>query len=73
MTTVTSSNQIVSKQNQDRLSGLSAVAERLDVSVWTVRRWVQTGRLRSLKLGARRLITESEIQRAMAEGLRTEG
>jgi excisionase family DNA binding protein len=54
----------------DRLLGLSAVAKQLDVSIWTIRRWVQTGRLSSMKLGARRLIRESEIIRAIAEGLR---
>ena len=70
MTSVISkSSQLV--QNVERLHGLDSVAERLNVSIWTVRRWVQTGGLSSLKLGARRLITESEVQRAMAEGLQT--
>jgi excisionase family DNA binding protein len=55
---------------EDHLNDLETTARRLAVSIWTVRRWVQTGQLTSVKLGARRLITESEIQRAITEGLR---
>ena len=53
-----------------RLNDLETTARRLAVSIWTVRRWCQTGRLASIKLGTRRLITEAEIQRAITEGLR---
>ncbi len=55
---------------EERLSSLVLVAQQLNVSVWTVRRWVQLGRLASVKLGSRRLIADSEIQRAIKEGLR---
>ncbi len=55
---------------EERLNDLETTASRLAVSIWTVRRWVQMGRLASVKLGARRLISESEIQRAIAQGLR---
>jgi len=59
-----------SQNEHETLHGLDRVAKRLDVSVWTVRRWVQTGQLASVRLGARRLIRESEIERVIAEGLR---
>jgi len=55
---------------EQRLNDLNTTAQRLAVSIWTVRRWVQIGRLASVKLGTRRLIAETEIQRAMSEGLR---
>lgn len=55
---------------KDELHGLDKVAGRLDVSIWTIRKWCQEGRLSSIRLGARRLIRESEIQRVIAEGLR---
>ena len=58
------------KYEGERLHSLDIVADRLSVSLWTVRKWVQTGRLASVRLGARRLVTESEIQRAIVEGLR---
>jgi excisionase family DNA binding protein len=53
-----------------QLNNLETTAQRLAVSIWTVRKWVQTGQLASLKLGARRLVAESEIQRAISQGLR---
>lgn len=60
----------VSRGWEERLHSLPAVAERLNLSVWTVRRWVQVGRLASVKLGSRRLITESQIQNVIKQGLR---
>ena len=64
-------HKLVTKVNQqEQLIDLQSTARRLAVSIWTIRRWVQTGQLASLKLGARRLVTESEIQRAIAQGLR---
>jgi excisionase family DNA binding protein len=53
-----------------QLNDLETTAQRLAVSIWTIRRWVQTGQLASLKLGSRRLVAESEIQRAISQGLR---
>jgi excisionase family DNA binding protein len=61
---------VTSLKTEDHLNDLETTARRLAVSIWTVRRWVQTGQLTSVKLGARRLITESEIQRAITKGLR---
>ena len=69
MTNVLHLNTKVST-DRDMLHGLTAAADRFSVSLWTVRKWVQTGQLASVRLGARRLIAESEIQRAIKEGLR---
>lgn len=63
-------NETVTEISEAKLNSLETAAQRLAVSVWTVRRWCQTGRLASIKLGTRRLIAESELQRAIAEGLR---
>jgi excisionase family DNA binding protein len=61
---------VTSSKPEDHLNDLKTTAQRLAISVWTVRRWCQTGRLASVKLGTRRLIAEAELQRVMAEGLR---
>jgi excisionase family DNA binding protein len=64
------STNVISDRSKDRLAGLDAVAERLSVSVWTVRKWCQLGKVSSVKLGKRRLIAESEIERIMSQGLK---
>jgi excisionase family DNA binding protein len=58
------------ESERDALHSLDKVARRFDVSIWTIRKWCQEGRLASVRLGARRLITESEVQRVISEGLR---
>ena len=72
MTQAVKTNILDEKQNtmEEQLHSLTKVAKRFDVSVWTIRKWCQEGRLESIRLGARRLITESEVQRAISEGLR---
>ncbi len=47
----------------DRLLDMDTVAESLAVSHGTVKNLVSTGRLPSLKLGARRLIRRSDLGR----------
>ena len=63
-------SKLTSLEGRDELRSLNKAAERWDVSIWTVRKWCQEGRVASLKLGARRLIRESEIQRVIKDGLR---
>jgi excisionase family DNA binding protein len=60
---------VIPTKQQERLAGLHSVADRLSVSVWTVRKWVQLGKIASVKLGKRRLIAESEVDRIIARGL----
>ena len=38
-------------------------ARRLGVSIWTLRDWIANGKITSHKLGGRRLIPVSEIER----------
>lgn len=55
------------KQDQaeqaERLRSIPHTAERLGVSPWTVRYWIQRGQIASHRLHGRRLVAESEIQR----------
>jgi excisionase family DNA binding protein len=53
----------------DSLVSIRRTAQRLDVSHWTIRSWVSKGKLKSVKLGARRMIPESELVRVMSEGI----
>ena len=55
----------------DSLRSIDNTAEILGVSPYTVRAWIRRGLLASVKLGTRRLVTESEIQRVMANGIET--
>ena len=47
----------------ERLLPIPQAADRLGVSDWTIRWWIQKGKITSNKLFGRRLIPESEIQR----------
>lgn len=51
---------------EDRLVSVKDAAEILAISPWTVRAWITQGKISSAKLGARRLIPESEINRLLA-------
>ncbi|MGA9767789.1 MAG: helix-turn-helix domain-containing protein [Blastocatellia bacterium] len=48
---------------------LVQAAQLLSVSIWTVRKWVSDKRIKSIKLGGRRMIPKSEIQRITNDGL----
>ena len=52
---------------EDRLVNIKDAAAILAISPWTVRAWIAQGKISSAKLGARRLIPESEINRLLAE------
>ena len=52
---------------EDRLVSIKDAAEILAISPWTIRAWVTQGKISSAKLGARRLIPESEINRLLSE------
>jgi excisionase family DNA binding protein len=56
----------------DSLRSIENTAEILGVSPYTVRAWIRRGLLASVKLGTRRLVTESEIQRVMEKGIETQ-
>lgn len=50
----------------DNLLALPAAAARLGVSIWTLRWWIQEGKVESNKLFGRRMVLESEIERLIA-------
>ncbi len=54
----------------ETLVSIETAAQHLGISPWTVRAWVQDGRILSAKLGSRRLVPSSEIQRLVTEGVR---
>lgn len=54
---------VTSVQKEDRLAQIPEAAFRLGVSVWTLRAWIQDGKITSNKLGGKRLIPVSEIER----------
>ena len=55
----------------DSLRSIDKAAERLDVSPYTIRAWIRQGLLASVKLGTRRLVSESEIQRVIQQGIKS--
>jgi excisionase family DNA binding protein len=52
----------------EKLLRIESAAELLGISPWTIRSWIAQGRIRSLKVGSRRLIQEMEIKRLVSEG-----
>lgn len=57
----------------ESLRSIKKTAEILDVSHWTIRAWIADGKLKSVKLGSRRMVTESEIQRVIQQGIKPQG
>jgi excisionase family DNA binding protein len=56
-------------QREPDLIGIEAAAGRLGISPWTLRRWIADRKLTSCKLGTRRLIPASEIDRLIRSGI----
>ena len=52
----------------ERLLDVESVAGLLGISAWTVRKWLSTHKLRSVRLGRRVLIEPSEVRRLIEEG-----
>jgi excisionase family DNA binding protein len=55
--------------SQPDLIGIEAAASRLGLSPWTLRRWVCDRKITSCKIGTRRLIPVTEIDRLISAGL----
>ena len=51
------------------LFGIGEVGDRWGVSPWTIRRLIDSGELRSITIGARRLLPLAEIERAEQFGV----
>ena len=57
------------EMNMDELLSVQEVARRLGgISVWTVRAWLSQGRLMRTKVGGRTMVRESELQKIMEDG-----
>jgi excisionase family DNA binding protein len=52
----------------DQLHDIRATAERLSVSPWTIRRLIDAGHLRGVRVGRRVLVSEREILRVIRKG-----
>ncbi len=53
----------------DQLLSVDEVARRLGgLSKWTVHTWLSQGKLRRTKVGGRTMIRESELQKVIEEG-----
>ncbi|MCA9731892.1 MAG: helix-turn-helix domain-containing protein [Deferribacteres bacterium] len=48
---------------KDKFLKLETVAEMLDVSIWTVRKWVKQRRIRTYRFGRAVRIRESDLMR----------
>lgn len=56
--------------SSQRLLSIKDFAASVGISVWTVRGWAYSGRLASVKLGARLMIPTTELDRLIEENLR---
>jgi excisionase family DNA binding protein len=59
------------QEAEKRLLSIERLAERWDLSKWSVRRLIVQGELKSVTIGARRLIPISEVERAEQFGVGT--
>lgn len=50
------------------LQGVSEVAKALGVSHFTVRRLINSGEIKAVNIGSRRLVPTSEVERVASEG-----
>ena len=57
---------------EDRFLTPQQFADRLSISRWTVYAWLQTGQIKSIKLGRLVRIRESELERIIKEGAHNE-
>jgi excisionase family DNA binding protein len=58
------------KTMTETLQPIKLAAQRLGISIWTLRKKAYEGDVASVKLGAKLLIPESEIERLIREGTR---
>jgi hypothetical protein len=56
---------------EPKLFSIERLGERWDLSKWSVRRLIVNGELKSVTIGARRLVPLSEVERAEQFGVGT--
>lgn len=54
----------------NKLISLDDAADRLGLSVWTLRHWCSSRKIRSFKVGARRLVAVEDIDALIAANVR---
>lgn len=59
----------IGKPQEPRLLSIAKFAELTSTAASSVRQWAKDGRLRTVKIGDRRLIPTSELQRVVSTGL----
>jgi excisionase family DNA binding protein len=59
----------MSVDSEKKLLGIETVAARWDMSKWSVRRLITDGELKSVTIGARRLVPLTEVERAEQFGV----
>jgi len=59
--------QVIDGQGLERLHGIETLMSRLNVGRSTVFEEIQSGRLRSVKIGRRRLVSETSLCAYIAE------
>jgi len=52
---------------QKPMLSLPTIAEQLDISWWTVRKWIDSGVLKAVKLGRQYRVEEAELARFLKE------
>ena len=62
--------QETSQNELPQLLTVAEFAERLRISVWTARAWAYSGRITSVKIGARLQVPVGEVTRVIREGTR---
>jgi excisionase family DNA binding protein len=58
-------------ETQERLQSIEEVSKRLAISTFTTRRLIKAKQLRAVRVGKRVLVSESEIERVIAQGCGT--
>ena len=61
----------MASETEPKLFSIERLAERWDLSKWSVRRLIVHGELKSVTIGARRLVPISEVERAEQFGVGT--
>jgi excisionase family DNA binding protein len=51
----------------ERMYSVDEAAELLTLSHWTIRSWLNTGKLRGTRVGVRRVIRESELKKLIVD------
>lgn len=51
----------------EKMYSVRQAADLLSLSHWTIRLWIGNGKLRSAKVGRRRVIRESELRRLISD------